>query len=347
MLKANPSSPVQSDDFIRLVHGGGGSFSKRLLEEVFLPAFRNPALDALNDSAIVEVPAGPLAYTTDSFVVDPLFFPGGDIGRLAVCGTVNDLAVVGARPVALTAGFILEEGLALDDLKRVIRSMKTAADEAGVRIVAGDTKVVQRGKGDGIFISTSGIGVFEAGRRPVSGSGAKAGDAVVLSGPVGRHGLAVLLSRENLGLRNPPESDVAPLNGLVAALLEAVPGIHAMRDATRGGLGVVLNEIAAQSGVGIEIDETAVPVPENVRGACELLGFDPLYVANEGVLVAFAEAGRAEALAGVMRRTPSGAGAAIIGRVLEGQAGRVVLRTAIGSRRILDWISGEQLPRIC
>jgi len=341
------TAEIASEGFIRLVHGGGGSYSQRLVEEVFLPEFGNPALDALDDSAVVEVPSGPLAYTTDSFVVDPLFFPGGDIGRLAVCGTVNDLAVVGARPLALTAGFILEEGLAFDDLKRIARSMKTAAGEAGVRIVAGDTKVVQKGKGDGVFISMSGIGTFGAGRRPVSGSGAKAGDAVVLSGPIGRHGLAVLLSREDLGLRNPPASDVSPLNGLVESALGSVPGIHAMRDATRGGLGVVLNEIAGRSGVSIEIDEEALPVPENVRGACELLGFDPLYVANEGVLVAFAETGRAGALVQAMKKSPYGAQAAVIGRVGAEPAGKVFLRTGIGSRRIVDWISGEQLPRIC
>jgi hydrogenase expression/formation protein HypE len=338
---------IASEGFIRLVHGGGGSFSHMLVEEVFLPAFGNPELNLLNDSAVVEVPSGPLAYTTDSFVVDPLFFPGGDIGRLAVCGTVNDLAVVGAKPLALTAGFILEEGLAFDVLRRITRSMKTAADEAGIRIVAGDTKVVQKGKGDGIFISMSGIGIFEGDRRPISGSGAQPGDDVVLSGPIGRHGLAVLLSREDLGLRNAPESDVSPLNGLVASALDSVPDIHAMRDATRGGLGVVLNEIAQQSGVGIEIDEEAVPVPEEVRGACELLGFDPLYLANEGVLIAFAGAARSKALVGAMKKSPYGVEAAVIGRVSGEPKGKVFLKTGIGSRRIVDWISGEQLPRIC
>jgi hydrogenase expression/formation protein HypE len=317
------------------------------LEDVFLPAFGNPELNELNDSAVVDVPSGPLAFTTDSFVVDPLFFPGGDIGRLAVCGTVNDLAVVGAKPLALTAGFILEEGLAFDDLRRIVRSMKSAADEAGVRIVAGDTKVVQKGKGDGVFISTSGIGIFGPGRRPVSCAGAKAGDAVVLSGPIGRHGLAVLLSREALGLKNPPVSDAAPLQGLIASALDSVPGIHAMRDATRGGLGVVLNEIAAQSGVSIEIDEEAIPVPEDVRGACELLGFDPLYIANEGVIVAFAESEKAEAMVEAMKKSPYGADAAVIGRVTGEPKGKVFMRTGIGSRRIVDWISGEQLPRIC
>jgi hydrogenase expression/formation protein HypE len=317
------------------------------LEDVFLPAFGNPELNELNDSAVVDVPSGPLAFTTDSFVVDPLFFPGGDIGRLAVCGTVNDLAVVGAKPLALTAGFILEEGLALDDLRRIVRSMKSAADEAGVRIVAGDTKVVQKGKGDGVFISTSGIGIFGPGKRPVSCAGAKSGDAVVLSGPIGRHGLAVLLSREALGLKNPPVSDAAPLQGLIASALDSVPGIHAMRDATRGGLGVVLNEIAAQSGVSIEIDEQAIPVPEDVRGACELLGFDPLYIANEGVIVAFAESEKAEAMVEAMKKSPYGADAAVIGRVTGEPKGKVFMRTGIGSRRIVDWISGEQLPRIC
>jgi hydrogenase expression/formation protein HypE len=338
---------IASDGFIRLVHGGGGSFSHRLVAEIFLPEFGNPALDPLNDSAVVDVPAGRLAFTTDSFVVDPPFFPGGDIGRLAVCGTVNDLSAVGAKPLALSAGFILEEGLAIDDLRRIVKSMKAAADEAGVRIVAGDTKVVQKGKGDGIFISTSGIGIFENGRVPVSGSGAKPGDAVVLSGSIGRHGLAVLLSRENLGLRNSIRSDAAPLNGLVGAALASVPDIHAMRDATRGGLGVVLNEIAVQSGVGIEIDEELIPVHEDVRGACELLGFDPLYVANEGVLVLFTGAGRAEALVRAVKTSPYGSEAAVIGRVSAEPGGKVHLKTRIGSRRIVDWISGEQLPRIC
>jgi hydrogenase expression/formation protein HypE len=329
------------------VHGGGGSFSRRLLEEVFLPAFGNPELNSLNDSAVLDFPSGRLAFTTDSFVVDPRFFPGGDIGRLAVCGTVNDLASVGARPRSLSAGFILEEGLPLEDLRRIVRSMKSAADEADVRIVAGDTKVVQKGKGDAIFINTSGIGIFENGRRPVSGSGAKPGDAVVVSGSLGRHGLAVLLSREDLGIRNTIESDAAPLNGLVRSALDAVPDIHAMRDATRGGLGVVLNEIANQSGVCIEIDEEAVPVHEDVRGACELLGFDPLYVANEGVLACFAPSDRAGELVRAMRTSLYGKEAAVIGRVTESPAGRVFLKTGIGSRRILDLISGEQLPRIC
>jgi len=300
----------------------------------------------MNDSAFLGVPAGFLAFTTDSFVVDPLFFPGGDIGRLAVCGTVNDLAVSGANPLAISAGFILEEGLALDDLKRVVRSMRQAADEAGVRIVAGDTKVVQKGKGDGIFINTSGIGVFGAGQRPVRGNGARPGDAVVVNGPIGRHGLAVLLARGNLGLEETIHSDVAPLGGLVRAMLAAAE-VHAMRDATRGGLGVVLNEIAGQSGVCVEIDEEALPVQEDIRAACELLGLDPLYVANEGVLAAFTPGEQAGTLVSAMRGVPQGAGAGVIGRVIPEPRGRVFLKTRLGSRRIVDMISGEQLPRIC
>jgi hydrogenase expression/formation protein HypE len=338
---------TKEESNIRLVHGGGGSFSHRLVEEVFLPVFGNPELNMLNDSAIVDVPSDRLAFTTDSFVVDPPFFSGGDIGRLAVCGTVNDLAAVGAQPLVFCAGFILEEGLSIEELKRIVRSMKAAADEAGVRIVAGDTKVVQKGKGDGIFINTSGIGVFKNGQHPVSGSGAKPGDIVVLSGPLGRHGLAVLLSRENLGLQNTIQSDVAPLNGLVQSMLNAITDIHAMRDATRGGLGVVLNEIARQSGVGIEIEEEAIPVPENVKGACELLGFDPLYIANEGVLVAFTTTDKADALVRAMRKSRYGKEACVIGRVTDEPKGKVLLKTRIGSRRIVDIISGEQLPRIC
>jgi hydrogenase expression/formation protein HypE len=337
---------AETAEFIRLVHGGGGRVSHRLVEEIFLPEFGGAELHGLNDSAFLDLPSGRAAFTTDAFVVDPPFFPGGDIGRLAVCGTVNDLAVSGARPIAIGAAFILEEGLAFEDLRRIVRSMKAAADEAGVFIAAGDTKVVQRGKGDGIFIVTSGIGVHDPGRDPIRGSGAKPGDAVVVSGPLARHGLAVLLARENLGLKSTIESDVAPLSGLVDAMLGA-SAVHAMRDATRGGVGVVLNEIAGQSGVGIEIDETALPVPEDVAAACELLGFDPLYVANEGVLAAFAPAGSADRLVETMRRHPLGRHAARVGIVTAEPRGRVVLKTRLGSRRIVDWISGEQLPRIC
>lgn len=338
------SEPVET---IRLAHGGGGSLTQAIVRDVFLAAFGDSELARLNDSALIDVPAGRVAFTTDSFVVQPLFFPGGDIGRLAVCGTVNDLAVTGAVPVAISAGFILEEGLAVGDLKRVARSMAGAAEEAGARIVTGDTKVVQRGKGDGIFINTAGIGVFPEGRIPVTGSGARPGDAVIVSGPLGRHGMAVVLAREDLGLSSGILSDAAPLNGMIQAALSSTPGLHAMRDATRGGLGVVLNEIAEQSGVGIELEEDWIPVPEDVRSACEILGFDPLYVANEGVVAACVAGEHADAWVGALAGSRYGKQAAVIGRVTEKSRHRVVLKTRIGSRRIVDVISGEQLPRIC
>jgi hydrogenase expression/formation protein HypE len=340
-------TPPGQPETIRLAHGGGGSLSLALVRDVFLSSFRDRELACLNDSAVLDVPSGRIAFTTDSFVVHPVFFPGGDIGRLAVCGTVNDLAVTGAVPLAVSAAFILEEGFPLDDLKRIVRSMNDAAKEAGVRIVTGDTKVVQKGKGDGIFINTAGIGVFPEGRQPIIGCGARPGDAVVVSGPLGRHGLAVLLAREDLGLRQSIASDAAPLNGMIGRALESVPEIHAMRDATRGGLGVVLNEIADQSGVGIELEEDRIPVTEDVRSACEILGFDPLYAANEGVIAAFVDDRRAEDLVRALKESPYGRHAAIAGRVIEDDGHRVVLKTRIGSRRIVDVISGEQLPRIC
>jgi hydrogenase expression/formation protein HypE len=332
---------------IRLAHGGGGSLSRALVEDVFLSAFRDRELARLNDSAVLDVDAGRIAFTTDSFVVHPLFFPGGDIGRLAVCGTVNDLAVTGADPLAVSAAFVLEEGMPLDDLKRIVRSMNEAAAEAGVRVVTGDTKVVQKGKADGVFITTAGIGVFPRGRQAVTGSGARPGDAVVVSGPIGRHGMAVLLAREDLGLSHSITSDAAPLGAMIRSAMESVPGIHAMRDATRGGLGVVLNEIAEQSGVGVELDEDRIPVDEAVRSACEILGFDPLYVANEGVAVFFVDPERADSLVRILAGTPYGKGAAAVGRAVADGGKRVVLKTGIGSRRIVDVISGEQLPRIC
>jgi hydrogenase expression/formation protein HypE len=296
----------KQEETIRLAHGGGGSLTRELVRDVFLSTFRDRELACLNDSALLDVAAGRIAFTTDSFVVQPVFFPGGDIGRLAVCGTVNDLAVTGAVPVAISAGFILEEGLPLDDLRRIVRSMNDAAEEAGVRIVTGDTKVVQKGKGDGIFINTAGIGIFPEGRVPVTGAGGRPGDAVIVSGPLGRHGMAVLLAREDLGLSSGIVSDAAPLNGMLRGPMESVPGLHAMRDATRGGLGVVLNEIAEQSGVGIELEEDAIPVTEDVRSACEILGFDPLYTANEGVVAACVAAEHAGNGSGGWRNRPTG-----------------------------------------
>jgi hydrogenase expression/formation protein HypE len=287
-----------------------------------------------------------LSISTDAHVVSPLFFPGGDIGKLAVCGTVNDVAMLGAKPLYLTAGFILEEGLQMDMLQRVIESMRQAAEEAGVQIVAGDTKVVQRGKADGLYITTAGIGVVREGVA-VSGANAKAGDAVILSGSLGDHGIAVLGARGELGFQSSIQSDIAPLNHLIEAMLEASPNIHVLRDPTRGGLATTLNEIAAQSNIGIILHEQAIPVHPEVNAACEMLGFDPLYIANEGKLVCFVPREDAEKVLAVMKQTRYGEGSVIIGEVAEAPKGRVLLKTAIGSTRIVDMLAGEMLPRIC
>jgi len=340
------NSKIEKPEEIRLAHGGGGRFSQQLIEEVFLPILGNKYLNPLDDSAVLNVPASRLAFTTDSFTVDPIFFPGGDIGKLAVCGTVNDISMVGAKPLYLSVGFIIEEGFLISDLKLIVASIKKAAEEAGVIIVTGDTKVVQRGKADGVYINTSGIGILRDGVE-VSASKAQIGDSIVVSGPLGYHGMAVVTSREDFGFRTKIKSDVAPLNHLVEKMLETTKNIHAMRDATRGGVATVLNEIAAQSQVGIELEETKIPVGEEVRGACELLGFDPLYVANEGVLVAFVPSSEAKKIVDAMRKLSIGKKSAIIGRVVPEPAGKVILRTQIGSHRIVDMLSGEQLPRIC
>jgi len=331
---------------IRLAHGGGGRYTQQLIEDVLLPILGNPVLDPLDDSAVFPMPGARLAFTTDSFVVHPIFFPGGDIGRLAVCGTVNDLAAVGAKPVFLSLGLILEEGFSMDDLKRIALSVKSTADEAGVRIAAGDTKVVEKGHCDQLFINTAGIGVFD-GTHPVSGSGAKPGDRILVNGSLGRHGMAIVTARTELGFSDRILSDAAPLGLLVETVLKSVPEVHAMRDATRGGLAAVLNEIAGRSGVGMELDEETLPLDEDVRGACELLGFDPLYVANEGVMVFFIPENRAGDALSAMKTSPYGRSATAIGRVTADSEGRVVLKTRLGSRRIVDMPSGEQLPRIC
>jgi hydrogenase expression/formation protein HypE len=331
---------------VRLAHGGGGRLSRQLIEEVFLPVFGNRYLNALDDSARLELSGSKIAFTTDSFVVDPIFFPGGDIGRLAVCGTVNDLSVVGARPLYLSIGFIIEEGFPIRQLKRINESIKKTADEADVLIVTGDTKVVEHGSADGVFINTSGIGILRD-NVDVSGSNGRIGDRIIVNGPLGNHGMAIVTSRQNLGFKSQITSDAAPLNHLTEKMFESTNRIHAMRDATRGGVAAVLNEIAQSSNVGIELDEQEIPVSEDVRGACEILGFDPLYVANEGVLVAFVHSDDAESLVKKMRSTRYGKKSKIIGRVVEAPKGRVTLRTKIGSRRILDMLSGEQLPRIC
>ncbi len=342
-----------NDTRILLAHGSGGLLSHQLVEEVFAAAFDNPILAPLDDAAVLaewgEHAAGPLrlAFTTDSYVVRPLDFPGGDIGRLALCGTVNDLAMVGATPLYISAAFILEEGFPLADLRRYVASMRTAAEEAGVRIVAGDTKVVERGGADGLFINTAGVGVVPAGVR-ISGANACPGDVVLLSGAVGDHGLAVMSQREGLHFAAPIHSDCAPLNVVVAALLRAIPGaVHALRDPTRGGLATTLCELAQASGVGVEVEEAAIPVHEAVRGAGEMLGLDPLFVANEGKFVAVVAAeAAAEALA-VLHQHVVAREAVQIGRVTAEHPGQVVLRTSYGASRLLQMPAGELLPRIC
>ncbi len=328
-------------------HGSGGKMSHDLIAKTFLPRFENPALSVGDDAGLVEVdPTARLAISTDSHVVWPLFFPGGDIGRLAVCGTVNDVAMLGAVPRYLTAGFILEEGLPLETLLRVVESMQLAAAEAGVQIVAGDTKVVQKGKADGLYINTSGVGLVRPGLA-ISGACARPGDVVILSGPLGDHGIAVLAARGELGFETAVQSDVAPLNHLVEAMLAASSEIHVLRDPTRGGLGTTLNEIARQSGVNILLEESRIPVRPEVSAACEMLGFDPLYIANEGKLVAVVAPQEAEKVLATMHSTPYGEEACIIGEVRPEPRNRVLVKTPLGSTRVVDMLAGEMLPRIC
>ena len=343
--------PIFEHKQIVLGHGSGGKLTAELIDKIFRPAFANPILDKLDDQAVVQVNGTRLAFTTDSFVVTPIFFPGGDIGRLAVNGTVNDLAMCGARPLYLAAAFILEEGLAADDLRRVVESMRDAASEAGVLLVTGDTKVVNRGKGDQMFITTTGLGVID---RPVdiSADRARPGDKIILSGFIGDHGMAIMSQRENLEFEGAIESDCAPLHGLVNAMLEVTGSdgsstIHCLRDPTRGGVATTLNEIAGRSQVGMLLQESDIPVRETVRGACEVLGLDPLYVANEGKLVAIVAADTADEIVQHMRRHPLGAEAVVIGEVVADHAGMVLMKTEIGGTRILDVMFGEQLPRIC
>ncbi|UCC68468.1 MAG: hydrogenase expression/formation protein HypE [Armatimonadota bacterium] len=333
-----------SEERVLLAHGDGGELMGELVERVFVSRLGTGEPPG-DDSARLEG-RGELVFTTDAFVVDPIFFPGGDIGKLAVCGTVNDLAAAGARPLALSASFILEEGLLISDLERVVNSMARAAEEAQVRVICGDTKVVPRGSADRVYISTSGVGALPEG-VDTSGAGAKAGDVVLVSGPVGDHGLAVLSRREGLEFESEIVSDCAPLAGMVGELLRATPGVHALRDPTRGGLATALNEIARQSRVEIEIEESAVPVRESVAAACELLGLDALYAANEGKMIVVVEEARAESALRALRSHALGREAAIIGRVVDGEKGRVLMKTALGTRRILDRHVGEQMPRIC
>jgi len=340
--------PVPIDRYpnVMLAHGGGGRLTHQLIEDLFLPLFSNAPLAARHDGAVLELGARKLAFTTDSYVVRPLFFPGGDIGTLAVNGTVNDLAMCGAQPLYLSAGFILEEGFPMADLQRVARSMGRAAGEAGVQLVTGDTKVVDRGKGDGVYINTAGIGIIRAG-GVIAPASIRPGDAVLLSGDVGRHGIAIMAVREGLEFESAIDSDCASLAGLVLALIEAGVDIHCLRDLTRGGLASALVEIAEAARLHIGIHEQAIPVRQDVRGACEILGFDPLYVANEGRFVAFVPLHDADRALALMRAHGLGAGASCIGAVTETPAGQVTMRSSIGATRIVDMLSGEQLPRIC
>jgi hydrogenase expression/formation protein HypE len=331
---------------IQLDHGAGGRASQDLVAKTFIPALSNPILTELNDSAVLEFQGVRLAMSTDSYVVDPIFFPGGDIGSLAVHGTVNDLAMRGAQPSYLSVGFILEEGLELTDLERLVTSMAAAAREAGVQVVAADTKVVDRGKADRIFINTAGVGTIAPG-VDVAGQNARPGDIVLINGPMGDHGVAVLSTREGLSFQTAIESDSASLNGLVKAMLAASNKIHVLRDPTRGGVATALNEVAKQSGIGIRLAESNLPVRPEVNAACEMLGLDPLYVANEGKALVFVAPEDAELVLNAMRQHPLGRETCIIGEVVSEHPERVVLQTEIGGRRIVDMLSGEQLPRIC
>ncbi|MGA2919836.1 MAG: hydrogenase expression/formation protein HypE [Candidatus Sulfotelmatobacter sp.] len=342
----NCPAPLAAKDTILLGHGSGGKLSAALIRDVFLPAFPSPVLARLDDQAIVNVNGQRLAMTTDSFVVKPLFFPGGDIGSLAVHGTVNDLAMGGATPLFLSAAFIIEEGFAMDELRRVVLSMQQAAASAGVQIVTGDTKVVEKGKGDGLFINTTGIGLVPDGVE-LSADRARPGDKVLLSGSMGDHGIAILAQREGLEFETQIVSDSSALHGLVAEMLAVTREIRCMRDPTRGGVSSTLNEIAQQSRVGIELQERSLPIHEQVKGACELLGLDPLYVANEGKLIAIVPAEVAAAVLQAIRRHPLGAEAQIIGTVTEKNAGLVTMRTPLGTTRVVDMLAGDQLPRIC
>ena len=330
---------------ILMAHGSGGKLAHELVAKRFVRALANPVLDKLDDSAVIDF-SGRLAFTTDSYVVSPVFFPGGDIGKLAVCGTVNDLAMSGARPLYLSLSFVIEEGLPLSELDEIVGSVKRAAQEAGVKIATGDTKVVNRGSADRLFINTSGIGIVPDG-VDISGGNARPGDRVLLSGAIGDHGIAVLSRREGLSFSTQLESDCAPLNRLVAEMLNASPDIHCLRDPTRGGLATTLNELAEQSGVSIRIEEERVPVREEVLAACEMLGLDPLYIANEGKLVAIVPAEDADKILKAMRRNPYGREAITIGEVSAEHPGRVAMRTTIGSSRIVDMMVGDPLPRIC
>jgi len=338
--------PIARYNQVLLAHGGGGKLTHELIEKLFLPEFRNPNLEQLHDGAMLTIGAERLAFSTDGYVVHPLFFPGGNIGELAVNGTVNDLAMCGARPLYLSSALIIEEGLSMDILYRVVHSMRIAAEAAGVTLVTGDTKVVDRGKGDGVFITTSGLGVIPQG-VDIHPCHARPGDVILVSGPIAQHGIAIMSVREGLEFGTAIESDTAALNGLVDTMLAAARDIHVLRDPTRGGVASTLNEIAGQAGVGMIINESDIPLDEQVRGACELLGFDPLYVANEGKLIAIVSREDAERVLATMRAHPLGSRAARIGEITAKHPGVVVMKSSIGSTRVVDMLSGEQLPRIC
>jgi hydrogenase expression/formation protein HypE len=340
--------PIPLRDYPNIVlgHGGGGKLSAELVAHLFMPAFSNPALESLGDGAVLEIGGQRLAFSTDSFVVRPLFFPGGSIGDLAVNGTVNDIAMSGAQPLFLSAGFIVEEGLALESLGQIVTQMGAAARAADVLLVTGDTKVVEKGHGDGIYINTSGIGLIPEGVN-IAPQHALPGDVVIVSGSIGDHGMAILSVREGLEFETRIESDSAPLNGLIAEMLKASSAIHVLRDPTRGGVASALNEIAQASGTGIELEERALPVQPAVRAACELLGMDPLYVANEGKLIAIVPASDADTVLDAMHAHPLGAEATIIGRVVDDHPGMLVAKTPLGATRVVDMQVGDQLPRIC
>ncbi len=338
--------PILDHPQIVLGHGSGGKLTHQLLDKLVLPQFSNELLDPQHDGAILPVHGGRIAVSTDSFVVNPIFFPGGDIGKLAVHGTVNDVAMCGANPAWLSVALILEEGLPVEHLQRVIASMKAAAEEAGVLLVTGDTKVVDRGKGDQIFINTTGIGPVNPGVE-IHPRRARPGDRILLNGEIAAHGIAILSVRDGLEFESQILSDTAPLNGLVEAILAACPDIHVLRDPTRGGLTSALNEIAGQADLGIELEESAIPIDEAVKGACEILGLDPLHVANEGKLIAVVPRDNAEAVLEAMRNHPRGEKTAIIGEVVEAHPGMVTMKTRVGGARVVDMLSGEQLPRIC
>lgn len=344
--KEDSAAPMTAQTHVLLGHGSGGKLTHQLIQKMLLPQFQNEFLEPLHDGAIISLDGIRLAFSTDSYVVNPIFFPGGDIGKLAVNGTVNDLAMCGARPLYLSVGFILEEGFPMQDLWRIVLSMQEAAKNAGVALVTGDTKVVDRGKADKIFINTSGVGIIESG-VDINPKHAKVGDKIIINGPMAVHGIAIMSVREGLEFETQIESDTAALHDLVAAMLKAGKNIHVLRDPTRGGIASALNEIAGSAKVGILIHQEKIPISEEVKGACEILGLDPLYVANEGKLLAFVSPDESDKVLAAMRSHPLGKDSAIIGEVADDHPGFVMMKTRIGGTRVVDMLSGEQLPRIC